>query len=109
LNALFQAALFLPSWGRSPPSRRHEHQAEEEGVFFIDNHLVWIRDEQDAVHARAFAVKVDTKRLPDFLFSGLFKDFQGHKTHRFENGGTNQLRKAGKREVFLSQPLPQTL
>ena len=58
---------------------------------------------------RAFAVKVIPKRLPVFLFSGLLKDFKGHKTHRFENGGTDQIRKTGKRDVVLGQPLPQTL
>ena len=57
---------------------------------------------------RAFAVKVATKRLPVFPFSGLLKGCEGHKTHRFENGGTNQIRKTGKREVVLL-PLPQTL
>ena len=56
---------------------------------------------------RAFAVKVATKTI--FPFSGLLKGCKGHKTHRFENGGTNQIRKTGKREVGLLQPLPQTL
>ena len=46
---------------------------------------------------RAFAVKVVPKRLPVFPFSGLLKGCKGHKTHRFENGGTNQIRKTGKR------------
>ena len=41
--------------------------------------------------------------------SGPLKGCKGHKTHRFENGGTHQIRKTGKREVVLSQPLPQTL
>jgi hypothetical protein len=59
--------------------------------------------------ARAFAVKVEGKRLPVFPFSGLLKGCKGHKTHRFENGGTDQIRKTGKREVVLLQPLPQTL
>ena len=58
---------------------------------------------------RAFAVKVATKRLPVSPCSGLLKGCKGHKTHRFENGGTNQLRKAEEREVVLCQPLPQTL
>ena len=58
---------------------------------------------------RAFAVKVVPKRLPVFPFSGLLKGCKGHKTHRFENDGTNQIRKTGKREVVLVQPLPQTL
>ena len=40
---------------------------------------------------------------------GLLKGCKGHKTHRFENGGTNQIRKTGSREVVLLQPLPQTL
>ena len=57
---------------------------------------------------RAFEVKVVPKRLPVFPFSGLLKDCKGHKTHRFENGGTNQIRKTGKRDVVLGQPLPQT-
>ena len=39
----------------------------------------------------------------------LLKDCKGHKTHRFENGGTNQIRKPKKRDVVLGQPLPQTL
>ena len=38
---------------------------------------------------RAFAVKVVPKRLPVFPFSGLLKGCKGHKTHRFENGGTS--------------------
>ena len=58
---------------------------------------------------RAFAVKIAAKRLLVYLLSGLLKDCKGHKTHRFENGGTNQLRKTGKREAVLCQPLPQTL
>jgi len=58
---------------------------------------------------RAFAVKVAPKRLSDLPFSGLVKGCKGHKTHRFENGGTNQIRKRRKREVVLLQPLPQTL
>ena len=39
---------------------------------------------------RAIAVKVVRKRLPVSPFSGLLKGCKGHKTHRFENGGTNQ-------------------
>ena len=58
---------------------------------------------------RAFAVKVVPQRLPVFPFSGPLKGCKGHKTHRFENGGTNQIRKTGKREVVLGQPLLQTL
>jgi hypothetical protein len=58
---------------------------------------------------RAFAVKVEGKRLPVSPFSGLLKGCKGHKTHCFENGGTNQIRKTGKREVVFLQPLPQTL
>ena len=58
---------------------------------------------------RAFAVKVEGKRLPDFPFSGLLKGCKGHKTHRFENGCTNQIRKTWKRGVVFLQPLPQTL
>ena len=59
--------------------------------------------------SRAFAVKVVPKRLPVFPFYGLLKGCKGHKTHLFENGGTNQIRKTGKREVVFLQPLPQTL
>ena len=59
--------------------------------------------------ARAFEVKVEGKRLPVSPFSGLLKGCKGHKTHRFENGGTNQIRKTGKRAVVFLQPLPQTL
>ena len=62
-----------------------------------------------ATQRRAFAVKVAAKRLPVFPFSGLLKGCKGHETHRFENGGTNQIRKTGKREVVFLQPLPQTL
>ena len=58
---------------------------------------------------RAFAVKVEGKQLPVFPFSGLLKGCTGHKTHRFENAGTNQIRKTGKREVVFLQLLPQTL
>jgi hypothetical protein len=58
---------------------------------------------------KAIAVKVAAKRLPVSPFSGLLKGCQGDKTHRFENGGTNQIRKTGKREVVLLQPLPQSL
>jgi hypothetical protein len=58
---------------------------------------------------RAFAVKVEGKRLPVSPFSGLLKGCKGRKTHRFENGGTNQIRKTGKQEVVFLQPLPQTL
>jgi hypothetical protein len=58
---------------------------------------------------RAFAVKVEGKRLPVFPFSGLLKGCTGHKTHRFENAGTNQIQKTGKREVVFLLPLPQTL
>ena len=52
---------------------------------------------------RAFAVKVVPKRLPVFPFSGLLKDCKGHKMHRFENGGTNQIRKTGNRRLFRSR------
>ena len=58
---------------------------------------------------RAFAVKVATKRLPVSPFSRLLKGSKGHKTHRFENGGTDQILKTRKREDVLLQPLPQTL
>ena len=59
--------------------------------------------------ARAFAVKVDTKRLPDFLFSRV------DLYHHFRNDAFcdlyNLLKvwKTGKWEVVLCQPLPQTL
>ena len=55
------------------------------------------------------AVKVDIKRLAVFIFSGLLKGCEGHKTHHFENRVTNQLRKTGKRKVVLCEPLPSTL
>ena len=58
---------------------------------------------------RAFAVEVATNRLPVSPFYGLLNGCKGHKTHRFENGGTNQIRKTGKWEVVLLQPEPQTL
>jgi len=58
---------------------------------------------------RAIAVKVAAKRLPVSPFSGLVKGCKGHKMHRFENGGTNQIRKTGKREIVWLQPLPQSL
>ena len=48
---------------------------------------------------RAFAVMVHPSLTSDFPVFRLLKGFKGHKTHRFENGGTNQLRKPGKREV----------
>ena len=54
-------------------------------------------------------MKVAAKRIPVSPFSGLLKGCKGHKTHRFENGGTNQIQKSGKREVVLLQPLPQSL
>ena len=38
---------------------------------------------------RALAVKVATKLLPVFPFSGLLKGCKGHQMHCFENGGTN--------------------
>jgi len=62
-----------------------------------------------SIYDRAFAVKVVRKRLPVSPFSGLLKGCKGHKTHRFENGGTNQVGKTGKQEVVFGQPLPQTL
>ena len=46
---------------------------------------------------RAFAVKVATKRILVFPFSGILKGCKRHKTHRFENDGTNQIRKTGRR------------
>jgi len=71
-------------------------------IQYIEKHI-------QTPYDRAFAVKVATKRLPASPFSGLLKGCKGHKTHRFENGGTNQVRKTGNREVVLLQPLPQTL
>ena len=59
--------------------------------------------------SRAIPVKVAAKRLPVFPFSRPLKGCKGHNTHRFESGGTNQIRKTGKREVVFLQPLPQTL
>ena len=59
--------------------------------------------------ARAFAVKVATNRLPVFPFSGF------ELYHHFRNDAFYDLytllkvRKTGKREVVLLQPLPQTL
>ena len=53
---------------------------------------------------RAFAVKVEGKRLPVSPFSRLLKGCKGHKTHRSENGGTNQIRETWKRgnvETYL--------
>ena len=58
---------------------------------------------------RAIPVKVAAKPLPVFPFSGLLEGCKSHKTHRFENGGTNQIRKKGKREAVLLQPLPESL
>ena len=74
--------------GRPPPS-------SGQAAFFSDS---------ANISTEAFAVKVDTKRLPVFLFSGLLNDCKGHKTHRFETGDTNQLRKTGNREVDVCQP-----
>ena len=41
--------------------------------------------------------------------SRLFKRLKGHRMHRFENSGVNQLRKTPKREVEKESKLPQTL
>ena len=64
---------------------------------------------QSTVHGRAFAVKVATKRLPDFPFSGfdLYHHFQ--KDAFYDLYTLLKARKTGKREVVLLQPLPQTL
>ena len=58
-------------------------------------------------HGRAFAVKVDTKRLPVFLFSGvdLYHDFRNDAFCDL----CNLFQSLKKREVVLCQPLPQTL
>ena len=52
------------------------------------------------------------KRLPVFPFSRLLKGCKVHKTHRVENGGTNQVGKTGKPEVengstFTANALPE--
>ena len=65
----------------------------------VEGRASWFRDD------RAFAVKVATKRLPVFPFSGF------DLYHRFRNDAFYDLynpfkvRKSGKREVFLLQPL----
>ena len=58
---------------------------------------------------RAFAVKVDTKRPPVFLFSGvdMYHDFRNDAFCDLYN--LLNARKIGKREVVLCQPSPQTL
>ena len=58
---------------------------------------------------RAFAVKVDTKRLPVFLFSGvdLYHDFRNDAFCDLHN--LLKVRKIGNREVVVCQPLPQSL
>ena len=86
--------------------RRHDCNEEWDAQRPLE-HTVETLD--DPLLRRAFAVKVATERLPVFPFSGLLKGRKGHKTHRFENGGTTQTRKTGKREVVLLHSLLQTL
>jgi len=64
---------------------------------------------EDFGKCRAFAVKVDTKRLPVFLLSGvdLYHHFRNDAFYDLYN--LVKVRKTGKREVVLCQPLPQTL
>ena len=93
-------------WEGYHESRRCSRDTYPES--YIENYTS-VRRKSALPHGRAFAVKVVPKRLPVFPFSGLLKDCKGHKTHRFETGGRNQIRKTGKREVVLGQPLPQTL
>ena len=58
---------------------------------------------------RAFAVKVEGKRLPVFPFSGfdLYHHFRNDAFYDLYN--LLKVRKTGKREVVFLQPLPQTL
>ena len=95
------------------PSIRERQKVSEEGSHLrlinfvsLNSRLESSKEEKKD---RAFAVKVEGKRLPVFRFSGLLNGFKGHETHRFENGGTYQIRKTGKRKVVFLQPLPQTL
>ena len=62
-----------------------------------------------ACRGRAFAVKVAAKRLPVFLFSGfdVYHHFRNDAFYDLYN--LVKVRKTGKREVVLLQPLPQTL
>ena len=68
-------------------------------------------DDTDPVHGtcRAFAVKVEGKRLPVFPFSGfdLYHQFRNDAFYGLYN--LLKVQKTGKREVVLGQPLPQTL
>ena len=58
---------------------------------------------------RAIPVKVAAKRLPVFLFSG-FDLYQHVRNDAFYDlYNLLKVRKTGKREVVLLQPLPQTL
>ena len=63
----------------------------------------------EALNGKAFAVKVATKRLSVFPFPGF------NLYHHFRNDAFYdpynliKVRKTGKREVVLLQPLPQTL
>ena len=58
---------------------------------------------------RAFAVKVEGKRLPVSPFSGfdLYHHFRNDAFHGLYN--LLKVQKTGKREVVLGQPLPQRL
>ena len=81
---------------------------------FRSQHHPQRRSEHDPLlsafwRGRAFAVKVDTERLPVFLFSGvaLYRDFRIDAFYGLYN--LLKVQKTGKREVVLGQPLPQTL
>ena len=59
--------------------------------------------------SRAFAVKVAAKRLPVSPFSGfdLYHHFRNDTFYDLYN--LSKVRKTGKREVVLLQPLPESL
>jgi len=61
------------------------------------------------VTRRAIPVKVAAKRLPVFTFSGfdLYHHFRNDVFYDLYN--LLKVRKTGKREVVVVQPLPQTL
>ena len=58
---------------------------------------------------RAFAVKVATKRLPVLSFSGFDLYHHVRNDAFYDLYNLLKVRKTGKWEVFLLQPLPQTL
>jgi hypothetical protein len=100
--------------GESHVSRESRFSREShfsKGHERIPLNMVWgSRSGSDQnVIRRAFAVMVDTKRLPVFLFSGVdvYHDFQNDAFCDLYN--LLKVRKIGKREVVLCQPLPQTL